>query len=145
MIGATFVFAAPVLAQVPCGNGYCSPGQACLPNGLCGSPTQGSSNSGSLNVTLLQGWGDSIVFFVNYVLVPLLMAVAFIVFLYGVFKYFIWGADNEDSRKEGKSFVMYGVIGFVIIISLWGLVNVGVELLNLETGGRPSTLPYPTL
>ncbi|MDO8623872.1 MAG: pilin [bacterium] len=139
-----------VSAQTYCpeGDSDCTGSQVCE-SGVCVNPGSGSGTSnpsaGGLNTSLLEAWGDDIVFFINVVLVPLLMAVAFVVFLWGVFNYFIWNADSEDKRKEGKYFVMYGIVGFVIIISLWGLVNVGVDLLNLDTGSRPSTLPYPKL
>lgn len=133
------------------------PNETCDPNGLgfgqgmCILNQAGvnqvvnNGGGGGLNTSVLQSWEQSIVFFINNVLVPLLTAIAFIVFLWGVFNYFIWGADNEEKRKEGKTFVMYGIIGFVIIFSLWGLVNVGISLLNVGTGGRPAGLPYPTL
>jgi small-conductance mechanosensitive channel len=99
-----------------------------------------------LNIALLDTYSQQIVAFINFVLVPLLTAVAFITFLYGVFNYFIRGADNSEKRSEGSMFVLYGVIGFVIIFSLWGLVNVGVSVLGVPTGGRnDTTLPYPKL
>ena len=81
---------------------------------------------------------------VNFVLVPILMAVAFIVFLWGVFNYFILGAANDEKRKEGRQFVLWGIIGFVIIMSIWGLVNIVKDTLVPSTAG--STRPnYPTL
>ncbi len=99
-----------------------------------------------LNTSRLAGFANDIKFFINDILVPLLTAVAFIVFLWGVYNYFIKGGDSDKNHEEGKQFVLYGVIGFVIIFSLWGLVNVGVELLNVGVGPRSdSTLPYPKL
>ena len=98
--------------------------------------------SGGLDTTRLQGYSDSVITFTNFTLVPLLIAIAFIVFLWGIYNYFIWGANSEDKRKEGKNFVFYAVIGFVIIFSLWGIIHVGVDIFNLGGETHPT---YPTL
>ncbi|MDB5245350.1 MAG: seg [Parcubacteria group bacterium] len=70
-------------------------------------------------------------------LVPLVFAVAFIVFIYGVFRYFILGAGNEEKRVEGRKLVMWGIIAFAIMISVWGLVNVITGTLNFGSKTRP--------
>lgn len=51
----------------------------------------------------------------------LLMAVAVIIFVWNVIKYFIISTEN---RKEAGNYVLYSVIGFFVILSLWGLVNI---------------------
>ena len=91
------------------------------------------------SVDSVQGLGNTIIDIINNVLVPLVFALAFIVFLWGVFQYFIAGADNEDKHKEGRQFVLWAIIGFVIIFTLWGLVNIVVSTLNLPAGGSASS------
>ena len=98
------------------------------------------SNSGGINIGVIKPYGDSLKDLINDVLVPVFMAIAFIVFLWGVFKYFIWGGDNETERETGKKFVMWGLIGFVIILSLWGIVSILMGALNLQ-GGKPPPIP----
>ena len=101
-------------------------------------------SSGGVNQQWAIYYRDTIVWAVNWVLVPILMAIAFIVFLWGVYKYFIQGAANEEDRKTGRQFVLWGVIGFVIITSIWGLVNIVKSTVIPSTAG--STRPaYPTL
>ncbi len=95
-----------------------------------------------INTSYLQGYESSIVGIINGILVPLLIAVAFIVFLWGVYNYFIAGAANPDKRQEGTQFVLYGVIGLVIIFSVWGLVQIFQGTLGLSAGTMPA---YPTL
>lgn len=99
------------------------------------------SYGGSVNQVWVSYYKDLIIWFVNSVLVPVLIAIAFITFLWGVYKYFIY-EDNE--REEGKKFVLYGIIGFVIIVSVWGLVNMVKNTLIPSSAGdvRPA---YPTL
>ena len=68
--------------------------------------------------------GSLIINTINNVLVPVLFAVAFIVFLWGAFYTFILGASNEDTKEKGKSLMLWGLIGFFVMVSIWGLVNI---------------------
>lgn len=83
---------------------------------------------------------------INYALVPLILAVAFIVFIFGIFKYFIAGADDESSRTNGRQLIVYGLIGFFVIITVWGLVNLLVQtfLPVLFNVGSPALPQAPT-
>ena len=86
----------------------------------------------------LQGWLNAVVIpVIDGVLVPLIFGVAFIVFIWGVYTYFIAGGGNDEKRKEGRSFIIYGIIGFVIMVSLWGIVNLVGSSLQLQ-GTRPN-------
>ncbi len=69
--------------------------------------------------------------FMNSVLIPAIFALAFIVFLWGMFKTFILGGGNEEKQKEGKQLIMYSLLGFVIMVSFWGIVTLIVNGLNL--------------
>jgi len=91
----------------------------------------------AVNVTLLQDYSDNILDVINSVLLPLLLGVAFIVFLWGVYKYYIYGAADEASRTEGHQWVLWGLIGFAIIFSFWGLVNMATDTLNLTNDNVP--------
>ncbi len=68
--------------------------------------------------------GTGLIGLINNVAVPLLFALAFIVFIYGVFQYFIAGGHDEEKRETGKSLMLWGIIGFFIMVSVWGLVNI---------------------
>jgi len=94
------------------------------------------------NCGTIQGIASIILNLINNVAVPLLFAVAFIVFLWGLFQYFIVGAADEDAHKKGKELIIYGLIGFFVMLSVWGLVNVLIGTFGLESSVRP---PYPTL
>lgn len=81
---------------------------------------------------------------INGVLVPILFAISFIVFLYGVAKSYIFSNGSDKAVEEGHKIILWGIIGFAVMISVWGLVNVAVETLGLS-GGRPfvpSVSPY---
>lgn len=61
--------------------------------------------------------------FINDVLIPLVFAIALLVFIWGVFTYFILGGHDPDKQKEGRGLMMYAVVGFVLMVSIFGIVN----------------------
>ena len=101
----------------------------------------GGAQSGNIGGSTLGAYLSSIIGFINVYLVPFLFAIAFIVFIWGVFQYFIAGGANEEQRDKGKQFVMWGIIGFVVMVSLWGLVNLITGTLNFGEGGKTPPLP----
>lgn len=100
-----------------------------------------SGGGGGINVYYLTQYKDGILFVINGLLAPILLAVAFLSFLWGVYNYFILGAENSDKISEGRSFVIWAVIGFVVIFSLWGLVGIAANTFNLQPGGVAPSYP----
>lgn len=72
---------------------------------------------------------------INQFLIPLFIAIAVLGFIWGVFKYFILGSDDEEKRKEGRSLMLYAIIGFVAIVALWGIVEFVAGAFGAEVGG----------
>jgi hypothetical protein len=88
--------------------------------------------------------GSLIINTINNVLVPVLFAVAFIVFLWGAFQTFIVGATSEETRENGKNLMLWGLIGFFVMVSIWGLVNILTGTISFgnntgPSGGTPSS------
>ncbi|PJA94198.1 hypothetical protein CO131_02465 [Candidatus Kaiserbacteria bacterium CG_4_9_14_3_um_filter_50_16] len=75
--------------------------------------------------------GSFIIDTIDNVLVPVLFAVAFIVFLWGAFDAFILGANSEEVKIKGKNLMLWGLIGFFVMVSVWGLVNILTNTANL--------------
>lgn len=65
----------------------------------------------------------SITGFINTILVPAIFTLAFLVFLWGIFKTFILGGHDEEAQAQGKKLMIYAIAGFVIMVSIWGIVN----------------------
>lgn len=70
--------------------------------------------------------------FINTIAVPFVFAIAFIVFIFGVFQTFILGRGNDEKAKEGRSLMIWGIIGFAVMASVWGLVNILLGTFNLN-------------
>ena len=132
-------FSVPLLASAAVGAGEtCVSGIECT-SGVCSSGRcVGSGTSGGINLEVIRPYSEGIKNVINGILMPVFMAIAFIVFLWGIFKYFIWGAENEMEKADGRKFAMWGIIGFVIILSIWGLVNIVTGALALPNNNAPT-------
>ncbi len=77
--------------------------------------------------------------------IPVVFALAILVFIWGIFKAFILGGSDPDKQKEGKSLMLYAVIGFFAMVAIWGLVNLLGTIVGLTpTGGNvppPPAIP----
>lgn len=70
--------------------------------------------------------------FANDVLIPFIIGIGFLVFVFGMFQYFIAGGANDDKKKQGKSLMIYATLGFVLIVVFWGVVNLLANSTGLE-------------
>jgi len=55
--------------------------------------------------------------------VPLLVSLAVVGFVYGIIQYFL-NPDNEEKKKAGKSYMFWGIVTLFVMVSIWGLVGV---------------------
>ncbi len=69
---------------------------------------------------------------VNTVIVPVIFALVFLVFIWGVVKHFFISSDDEKSRGEGRQFIFWGIIGMVVLFSVWGFVNLLLSTLGIR-------------
>lgn len=109
----------------------------------------------SAQLTFTFGWGGAgtactnticsvaatIIGIINGLLVPLIFALAFIVFLWGVAKAYIFSGGEAEAVSQGHRLILWGIIAFVVMISLWGLVNIVATTFGL---GGISAPPPPT-
>src|ERR1039457_2602216 len=72
----------------------------------------------------LSDFGGFIINIISNILVPVLSAVALIVLLWSAFGTFILGANSEDTKEKGKNLMLWGLIGFFVMVSVWGLVKI---------------------
>ncbi len=79
-------------------------------------------------ITTFEGLVNKFISIIKYV-VPLIFAIALVAFLWGVFQYFFSGAEKKE---EAKDFLLYGIIGLFIMVSVWGLVRILTGTFLLE-------------
>ena len=61
--------------------------------------------------------------FIGNVLIPLVFGITLLIFVWGMFRFFVWGGHSEDERSKGKQLIIWAIIGFVLMTSIWGIVN----------------------
>lgn len=99
------------------------------------------------SVALAQAFGDIGQFFqdiatlINNTLVPLVFGLAFLLFLWGILQTFILGAEDEEKRTKGRSYMLWAIIGFVVMASLWGIVNLIAGGLGIDTNEDLQNIP----
>lgn len=74
----------------------------------------------------LQTFIDNFLGFLNSSIIPFILAVAFIVFLWNIVRYFVFSGSDEKEHENARSVALWGIAAFVIILSLWGIVNLFV-------------------
>ncbi len=85
--------------------------------------------------------------FINDILIPFLLAIAFVLFIWGLFKYFIQGGDDPAAQSTGKTYIIYALAFFVVVLAFWGIVNIlvsGVGLQDETLQYVPEVIPADT-
>lgn len=57
------------------------------------------------------------------IIIPLLFALLFVFFIWKIIDAWILNAGDEIKRGEGKKYAITAVIVFVVMVSVWGIVN----------------------
>lgn len=73
---------------------------------------------------------NRVVFYIVNPLIAVLFAVTLAVFLWGIARY-IWSAEDDASRSDGKKHMIWGLVGMLIIVSVYGIINVATSVLGI--------------
>jgi len=68
--------------------------------------------------------------------VPVLVGVAVVFFLFGLLRY-IQAGDKPEGRADARKYMLFGVIALFVMVSVWGLVNVLAATLGLNNASIP--------
>ena len=68
-------------------------------------------------------------------IIGLLFAVALIVFLWGVVQ-FIFRADSDVAREEGRRHMLWGVFGMFIMFAVFAIMRIIVNTFGIPDVGR---------
>lgn len=67
-------------------------------------------------------------------LIPLVLALALLLFFVGLTRFLI-RADNEIERRKGQRIMMWGIIILFVMSSIWGIISfIGQNLLITQGG-----------
>ena len=70
--------------------------------------------------------------------IPVLIALGVVYFVWGVVSYVI--ASDEEAKSTGRNRMIWGIIGLVVIVGVWGLVSILANTFGLN-GTVSESLP----
>ena len=64
------------------------------------------------------------------IIIPVLITLGVVYFVFGVVTYVI--SSDEEAKKSGRNRMIYGIIGFVVIFALKGLIAIVINTFGLD-------------
>jgi hypothetical protein len=73
--------------------------------------------------------------------VPLLIGLGVVVFIYGVL--ILMFSEGGEKKEEGKQYMLWGIIGIFVMVSVWGLVAILQGTFNLDNKSQQIKMEIP--
>jgi hypothetical protein len=98
-----------------------------------------AQTGGTTGLTLEQRCGTAVnnigniicrIGFILNSIIPILLTLGVLYFVWGVIQYMI--NPEAEEKKKGRNKIIYGIIGLVIIVSLWGIVTLVINGFGLD-------------
>lgn len=132
----------PLTTEAQSSDPICFAGICFQPNSVNTDPNQNPFGDGNTVSTVTSGNRSdlstfqniiiSFSYFLNNVLLPFLFALALLIFLVNVARYFIIGGGNQKNREKARLLAIYSIAAFVFLVSIWGIVNMFVSSLGFN-------------
>lgn len=74
--------------------------------------------------------------------IPIVITLGIIYFIWGVVSFVI--AGDEEAKTKGRDRMIYGIIGLVVIVGMWGIIEIVKRTFNLDNGVPPVVDIIPT-
>jgi len=93
------------------------------------------ANGGGLGITHV----ICVVYGLIKIIIPVLILGAVAYFIWGIVQFI--GTNDAEERTAARGTMIHGIIGFAVILGLWGLVNILLRTLSVSNDVGPGTLP----
>lgn len=96
--------------------------------------------SNCTGITIASGTIEGIICKIGNILnmiIPILVVLGVVYFVWGVIQFVI--ASDEEAKTTGRNRMIYGIIGLVVIVAMWGLVSIVITTFGLSG----CTIPLP--
>jgi hypothetical protein len=87
-----------------------------------GGFTPGTSAQSTIGGQNIEGLANRVATILLGTIVPILFVIGTVMLVYGVIKYLVIGADNEEQRKSGQQMITWGIIGLFLAGAIGGLL-----------------------
>lgn len=98
------------------------------------SPQAGSVEILSCSKTKIKSLFDILIWIkcvIAVAIIPLIFSLAFVVFLWGVFKFI--ASSDVKGKQEGQKVIWWGIIGLFVMVSVWGIIRILGTTLGVDT------------
>ncbi len=114
-------------------NGIFDPNNTSTSNGPASSSGFSCSPGGNPKLQDLADYGVCII---NHSIIPLIFAIAIVMFIWGVVQYVMNGTD-EEAKAKGRQFMLWGIIALTVMLGVWGLVGILGATFGVDTSVFP--------
>ncbi len=83
------------------------------------------------HIVYAQSFLDKIKAVILYPLISLMLGVAVVVFLWGIFE-MVMHAENSEARSTGRTHMLAGIIGIVVMLSALTLLRIAANTFGVE-------------
>jgi len=80
----------------------------------------------------LEQYVINFVTFVNNIVIPFLLGIAFLFFVVNAIRFFVVGGANPETKEKARSLAVYGVLAFVLVMTFWGITALLTSSLGLN-------------
>jgi hypothetical protein len=89
-------------------------------------------------------FGDVVVFIISLInaAIPVLVALALVLFLWGAFRYVYKSADAHGKGAD-KEALLWGLIALFVLLSVWGILRILTNTFLGGSTGAPRSLNQP--
>lgn len=77
---------------------------------------------------------NGIIGILNTIVVPVIFTLSAFVFIWGVMNYFFLHGGEEGKREEGRQFALWGILGMVVLFSVWSIIKILLSTLGIARG-----------
>ena len=56
-------------------------------------------------------------------IIPTIIFLCVVVFLFNVIRFFIWQSGSEAGRENARRYLVWSMVGFILVLALWGIVS----------------------
>ncbi len=67
-------------------------------------------------------------------LIGLMFALALLIFFIGIFQ-MVANNESDEAREKGRKNIMYGILGLVIMVSVYGIIRLILSTFGLDSVG----------
>jgi len=113
-----------------------------LPFGMSVLPVLAFAQDAKPSLTFFTTLVNDVQSVVN-LLVPLVIAIGLLLFIWGLVQYIVASGD-EAAKEEGRRKMVWGVIALFVIVSVWGLVALLNQLTGVKQAVDVTTPNIPT-